>query len=81
MPEEYALNCPPIVALVSQGTPGWNITVRLANLEQSLNGIGDLEAAKNTAIAYARDLCRQNKVNEPKGLAFPEWTAVEGTSA
>jgi hypothetical protein len=73
MPKQHTLDCPPITARVSEAIPGWDIVVRLLGLEQSHRTIMDLDAAKNAAIAYARELCRANNVNEPVCLNAPEW--------
>jgi hypothetical protein len=77
MPEEYALDCPPITAHISQGIPGWNIVVRLLNVEKSHRGISDLAAAQSLAIEHARELCRTNRVNEPECLNSPRWIQTE----
>jgi hypothetical protein len=59
MPVEHILlDCPPISARVFEKTPGWNIVVHLLDLTKTSVAIMDVDAAKNTALAYARQLCQ-----------------------
>lgn len=77
MAEEYTIHCLAVTARISRGTYGWNILVRLLNLERSHGGISDLDAAKTLAIEYARELCLNNMVPEPECLNFPVWIKTE----
>lgn len=73
MPAQHVLDCPPITAVISEATPGWDEIVRLVRLERSHRAVLDVDGAKNTAIAYARELCRESKVNAPECLNSPDW--------
>jgi hypothetical protein len=79
MQEQQTLKCGPITARVSEATQGrWNIVIGLLDVTQTaLITAMDADAAKNAAIAYARDLCRQHKVDVPECLNSPEWAIIQ----
>jgi hypothetical protein len=79
MQEQQTLKCGPITARVSEATQGsWNIVIRLLEVTRRFEITAmDADTAKNAAIGYARDLCRQHKVDVPECLNSPEWAIIQ----
>jgi hypothetical protein len=70
----YSFKCGPITAHIYQMEAGWKAVVQLFGSEiSSRERILDLTAAQNTAMSYARELCRDHNLTYPGCLDAPRW--------
>jgi hypothetical protein len=70
----YSFKCGPITAHVYQVEAGWKAVAQLFGCEMcSREWILDLTAAQETAMSYARELCREHELTYPSCFDTPRW--------
>ena len=81
MPLLYSLKCGPITARVYRIGATWTALVQVLGSERFHEGILDVSAAENTAVALARELCLENNVTCPNSLDAPDWIMARSAEA
>jgi hypothetical protein len=71
----------PITARVYPIGSTWTVLVQLLDFEKFRDGILDVGAAQNTAIAFARELCVEHDLTYPDCLDAPNWIMARGGEA